>query len=136
MFDLPEQQYVLAPDVPKLSADVRRTARRRQMLASGVHPTTRRPLAKNGETCGTCLHVVARPMGGSMSAWWCQVGGVYALVDADDRETAQHVAARRIRAAGRFGVRPDDVVARPASDEDRERFFAIKRMEAAIRGAS
>ena len=39
-----------------LSADARRTERRRQYLEAGIHPATGLPLADNGETCATCVH--------------------------------------------------------------------------------
>jgi hypothetical protein len=43
--------------MPKtLSADAKRTWRRKNMLERGIHPATRLPLANNGETCGTCVH--------------------------------------------------------------------------------
>lgn len=41
---------------PSLSADRRRTERRRALLDAGVHPATGRKLAGNGETCATCVH--------------------------------------------------------------------------------
>lgn len=53
MFDVP-------PARAELSADRRRTIRRREMLAAGVHPVTGAQLAGNGETCGTCAHQVDR----------------------------------------------------------------------------
>lgn len=41
---------------PGLSPTRRRTALRAQLLAAGIHPATRRPLADNGHTCGDCTH--------------------------------------------------------------------------------
>lgn len=38
--------------------DARRTARNNALLDCGTHPATLRPLAGNGETCGTCRHIV------------------------------------------------------------------------------
>lgn len=46
-----------------LSADARRTARRNVELSAGVHPATKQPLANNGETCGSCPHLVRRGHG-------------------------------------------------------------------------
>jgi len=40
------------------SAGQRRTARNKVLIASGRHPLTGRPLAKNGHTCGDCAHHV------------------------------------------------------------------------------
>lgn len=45
------------PPEPKLSADAKRTQKRRLLLSQGVHPTTHAPLLIGvGETCGTCVH--------------------------------------------------------------------------------
>ena len=38
------------------SPDRRRTARAKVLLSQNIHPLTMRPLAQNGETCGTCAH--------------------------------------------------------------------------------
>lgn len=38
------------------SAGRRLTLRNNESLARGVHPATRKPVAANGETCGTCAH--------------------------------------------------------------------------------
>lgn len=51
LFDMPNAV------MPKtLSADARRTWRRKQLLERGIHPSTKLPLANNGETCGSCVH--------------------------------------------------------------------------------
>lgn len=48
-----------------LGADARRTIRRRNLLAAGTHPTTRRPLldAEWGYTCRDCANCFAHEMG-------------------------------------------------------------------------
>ncbi len=46
------QPVEVAPN--NLSADRRRTLRRRIILEQGYHPATRRRLAENGMTCGDC----------------------------------------------------------------------------------
>jgi hypothetical protein len=40
----------------RLSIGQRRTLRQQALLSQGLHPFMRRPLAQNGETCGTCAH--------------------------------------------------------------------------------
>lgn len=53
LFDMPPVE-----PQPVLSADRRRTLRRRQELAEGTHPTTKRPLLDKawGFKCGDCDH--------------------------------------------------------------------------------
>lgn len=60
----------LFPDVPRIEPEPepepmsygqRLTIRRREMLAKGIHPTSRRPLLapghpNHGTTCGHCVH--------------------------------------------------------------------------------
>lgn len=53
------------------STDQARTARNEFMLSNGIHPATRRPLAGDGETCATCVHVV-RNGHGDRGYWKCQ----------------------------------------------------------------
>jgi hypothetical protein len=50
------------------SADVRRRKRNERLLAIGVHPATRRPLAGNGGTCGDCEHSYRTGLG--HRGWW------------------------------------------------------------------
>jgi hypothetical protein len=55
-----------APILPPrpTSAEERRTARRRALLAAGIHPTTKVKLrTPAGETCSTCQHLAARRLG-------------------------------------------------------------------------
>ena len=58
----PDSEEIQLFDMPnavmpkRLSADARRTWRRKNLLESGIHPATKLPLANNGETCGTCIH--------------------------------------------------------------------------------
>ena len=56
LFDLPTAEVAVA-----LSADQRRTIRRRDMLAAGQHPTSLRPTLDPewGFTCGDCDHHVS-----------------------------------------------------------------------------
>ena len=56
--ELPE-----APKVAGRSADRRRTARRRELLAAGRHPFMGGPVRTDGETCGSCAHHVMRQRG-------------------------------------------------------------------------
>lgn len=44
-----------ATPTENLSQGRRRTIRQHALLDIGVHPATGAPLARNGETCGTCL---------------------------------------------------------------------------------
>lgn len=44
------------PPAPPMSAFERLRARQQAIFDSGAHPITRYPLAKNGETCGSCAH--------------------------------------------------------------------------------
>jgi len=52
MFDVPGEP----PASAGLSADARRTAQRRNLLAAGMHPATRVALLP-GRTCAECAHV-------------------------------------------------------------------------------
>lgn len=54
LFDVPEVP-VAKPD-EKLSPTRRLTIRNQTLLAQGVHPATRRPIAGIDETCGSCAH--------------------------------------------------------------------------------
>lgn len=66
---------VLIPDGrhKDLSADARRTARQRDLLAAGVHPATGRPLLAGSEaTCASCVHATAVHRGNTR-AWKCEV---------------------------------------------------------------
>jgi hypothetical protein len=45
-----------APDTGPLSADRRRTARQRQLVADGWHPLTRDRARPDLGTCGDCVH--------------------------------------------------------------------------------
>lgn len=50
----------------KLSADQRRTIKRRRLLELGINPATRRPFrVPLGETCGSCAHHRAARAGNS-----------------------------------------------------------------------
>ena len=54
LFELPP-----LPDpgpVERLSAGRRLTIRNNGLLAAGIHPATRVPLAGTDETCGSCVH--------------------------------------------------------------------------------
>jgi hypothetical protein len=51
------------PDPPKLSAGQRLTLRNKAKLESGFNPGTGLPLANNGQTCGSCDHLVHRRLG-------------------------------------------------------------------------
>lgn len=62
LFD-PGPEADTAPPEHHVSADRRRTEQNEGLLATGVHPATRRPLAYNvkgspgaGHTCGDCAH--------------------------------------------------------------------------------
>lgn len=57
------------PPPPKLGEDAARTARRRSLLAAGIHPTSRRKLLGGNEVCGTCAHCVANRM--NRTYWKC-----------------------------------------------------------------
>lgn len=59
------------PGPEPLSADRRRTLANANLLASGVHPATRRPLAGEG-TCGTCAHA-GRWSNGNRAWWKCDL---------------------------------------------------------------
>ncbi len=51
--------FTVAPVVePKLSADRKRTIKRQQLIANGIHPATKVKLLDNGETCGSCAHLL------------------------------------------------------------------------------
>lgn len=58
--EVPQEQRLFempATPMPKgLSADAKRTWRRRRLLEQGIHPATKLKLADNGEFCGTCEH--------------------------------------------------------------------------------
>ena len=62
------------PDAPDpyegMGHDAARTARRREMIAKGIHPATRLPLAGNGKTCGDCVHLWQKHMN-TFSGWKC-----------------------------------------------------------------
>lgn len=59
LFDIPDAP----PPAPRESADARRTRRRAEMLAAGIHPRTRLPLIANADaTCGNCAHHFERRM--------------------------------------------------------------------------
>jgi hypothetical protein len=45
-----------AAEYAEASATQRRTMRQQADLRNDVHPATKRPLADNGESCGTCGH--------------------------------------------------------------------------------
>lgn len=47
---------VSQPEMEDLSADRRRTARQRQLIADGWHPLTRDRARPDLGTCGTCVH--------------------------------------------------------------------------------
>jgi hypothetical protein len=49
----------VAPDAEPLSADRRRTARQRQLVADGWHPLTRGRAHPELGTCGDCRHRLA-----------------------------------------------------------------------------
>lgn len=53
--------------------DARRTARRRERIAQGVHPVAPHMLAGNSKTCGDCAHLILKdgPMlGAGRGKWW------------------------------------------------------------------
>lgn len=52
----------------------RLTARRRALLASGVHPLNNRRLRPEGGTCGTCAHLVGTAR--SRVYYKCELGHV------------------------------------------------------------
>lgn len=57
-------------ELAALSTDRRRTIRRRQLLAAGTHPTTKRALrTPAGETCGSCANLVEHRLG--RTYWKC-----------------------------------------------------------------
>jgi hypothetical protein len=43
-----------------LGQDARRTARRRELLAQGIHPITKRPTRPEFGTCGDCAHLLVK----------------------------------------------------------------------------
>ena len=45
------------PEPEPMSADRRRTQRRRELLDRGINPGSGRAIADNGEFCGTCAHI-------------------------------------------------------------------------------
>ena len=50
--------------VEQLSPDRKRTIRNNNMIAAGIHPATKMPLAGNGEKCGTCVAAY------KVNKWW------------------------------------------------------------------
>lgn len=64
IFDVPR-----APEPEKMSADRRRTLRRRALLDIGVHPATHRALLQD-HTCGECVHHVVRGWEGRRTHRW------------------------------------------------------------------
>lgn len=59
-------EFGVTPPEKPLSAQRRRTIRNRAFIKNGIHPVTRLPLARNGETCGTCA-----------LSGWVRMGGRY-----------------------------------------------------------
>jgi hypothetical protein len=60
------EPFAVAPSVePKMSADRKRTFKRQQLIARGIHPATKVKLLDNGETCGSCIHSVKAD-----DRWW------------------------------------------------------------------
>lgn len=56
-----------------MGQDARRTARRRERIARGVHPVAPHMLAGNGKTCGDCAHLILKdgPMiGAGRGKYW------------------------------------------------------------------
>jgi len=58
-----EPFIVEEPTPENLSADRKRTLRRKQMMESGIHPATRVPLL-GSNTCANCAHCVLS------DRWW------------------------------------------------------------------
>lgn len=56
-------EFGVTPPEKDLSPQKRRTIRNRELIARGIHPCTRVPLARNGETCGTCALSAWKRMG-------------------------------------------------------------------------
>lgn len=58
----------VADEQPRESATVRLTKRRNEMLARGIHPTTKRPLITD-TTCGQCAHLLSHSR--NRTYWKC-----------------------------------------------------------------
>lgn len=68
------------------SADRQRTARRKALLESGIHPATRIPLLGGEATCGDCVYSV-RVAHNSRSYWKCVLVGVSRGAGTDIRKS-------------------------------------------------
>ena len=56
LFDMP-----VSPNTGQKISDQRgRTRRQKAWLKAGIHPASKLHLAENGETCGSCTHLVVR----------------------------------------------------------------------------
>jgi hypothetical protein len=63
------------PPPEKISADRRRTARQRALIAAGIHPLTGGPTHPDQGTCGTCAHRIH--VGGGGRTWpKCDLHGI------------------------------------------------------------
>lgn len=67
----PEIDAIVVPTPKKLSAGRRLTLRQKDDIAHGRHPLMLNALANNGETCGTCIHLVHRG-GGNRTYLKCE----------------------------------------------------------------
>lgn len=71
LFDgVPETDPPTSPPAETLSADRRRTLKRRAQLDAGIHPRTLLPLAGNGKTCGDCQHSDLIYSGSARNGYW------------------------------------------------------------------
>ena len=66
----------------KLSADARRTAKRRRMIAEGFHPFGGKIHEEEGRTCGTCIYRIQK-VGGRRWWKWTKQGEISASAATD-----------------------------------------------------
>lgn len=59
LFDSAAYECAPSPDAT-MGHDAQRTARRRALLAQGIHPITKRPVKPELGTCGDCAHFIVK----------------------------------------------------------------------------
>ena len=72
LFDVSAYE-VPAAVTPEMGQDAARTARRRALIASGIHPATHLALREGNEVCGGCAHLILKDgsaLGISNGRWW------------------------------------------------------------------
>ena len=71
-----------------MGQDARRTAKRRELLAAGIHPATKTRLsdAHAGKTCGDCAHAWRKSVN-RFTGWKCDRAAAHGLDGPDIRKS-------------------------------------------------